>query len=121
METATTALDCGHEPTEDGRTFTTGRATLPDGRHVCYDCADAWQREELRTVRSFTAYLTDEGRTISTWSGGTLGRVVQSGTGSAGYCGTATYVQVVDCHGQRWHGRGPGVGMYIRLRRSVTT
>jgi len=111
-------LDCGH-PIGEHSYFTAGYATLPDSRRICYACADAAQREELKDrSRPFCAYLSGDGSKVVTWTGGELMRVTRE-TGwrifgssrNRGACVTAT-----DCHGQRWHGRGAGRGMAIKLR-----
>lgn len=97
--------DCGHEPTypmghaydpipgtvriEDQSTWLcrcgviytahgigTGYARTTDGRTLCYACADAAQRADIETADAMTVYHT--GDTVTTWTGGVLGRVVGS-------------------------------------------
>lgn len=110
---------CHKVKATDGRGCSTGYAVTPNNRLMCYTCADAAQREELRdTSRPFFAYLAGNGRNITTWTGGELMRVERE-TGwrifgsrrNMGACVTAR-----DVHGKRWYGRGAGRGMCIKLR-----
>lgn len=111
-------LDCGH-PIGEHSHITTGYATKADGKRICYACADAEQREELRdTSKPCFAYLSGTGRAVTTWTGGELMRVeretdwrIFGSRHNRGSCVTAR-----DCHGKRWHGRGAGRGMCIKLR-----
>jgi hypothetical protein len=113
-------LDCGH-PIGEHSPFTSGYAVTPDNRRICYACADARQREDLKDrSRPFTAYLSSDGRKVTTWTGGELMTVTREtdwrifgSRRNVGSCISAT-----DCHGNRWHGRGAGRGMAITLRPS---
>lgn len=109
-------LSCGHEPTPTA--ISAGFAGLPDGRMVCYPCADAIQRAELVTTDRYTAYLSRDAQSVTTWTGGVLGRVTSHHTSRAA---RKTYVRVTDVHGQHWHGQGPAEsGTYVGLRRVRT-
>lgn len=122
MTTTTTALDCGHEPTDHGRAFATGAARTADGRRICYACADDEQRADMLTEPRFVAYLSSDQRRVTTWTGGTLGAVTRYTT-DAGRWSTfgivhRCYVRVTDVHGNHWTGTGPVEnGDYVRLRR----
>lgn len=106
--------DCGHEAIPQG--LGTGYARTPDGRTLCYDCADNAQREDMRTADKFVAYLSSMNRSVTTWSGGVLGTVTQYGVSRAAH---KCYVRVVDVHGAHWHGVGPSEsGTYVTLRRT---
>jgi hypothetical protein len=115
-------LDCGHwsEPSlvmdpNGGIGGAAGYATTADGRRICYADADAAQRDELRTAARFTAYLSGDGKTVTTWSGGTLGRVTAQWESKRA---RKTYVRVTDVHGGTWSGQGPAEsGTYVSLRR----
>lgn len=116
-------LDCGHEIGKH-EPFTSGYATTRDGaRKICYVCADAQQREQLKDrSKPVYAYVSSDGKRITTWTGGELMRIEKAsewrmnfGFQCLGLCVSAT-----DCHGKRWHGRGAGVGMCITLRPSKT-
>lgn len=113
-------LSCGHHPSPH-ECFTAGTAHLPDGREVCYDCADALQREELKDrSRPFTGYLSTDGRAVTSWSGGELMTV----TGwepckltRLSYAHGKSYrsIRARDCHGAMWYGRGsPGIAITLR-------
>jgi hypothetical protein len=113
-------LDCGH-PIGEHSYFTSGYAVTPDKRRICYTCADNSEREALRdTSKPCFAYLSGDGRKITTWTGGELMRVeretdwqIFGSRRNRGSCVTAR-----DCHGKRWHGRGAGRSMCIKMRAS---
>lgn len=94
------------------------RASRESTDLICYPCADESQRVDmLDRSRPFGCYLSGDGRRVTTWTGGTLGDVVQSGTSRTGWHGTKiTHVRVRDVHGAMWHGKGAGAGMCITLR-----
>lgn len=128
-------LDCGHHipANPPGHVGGTGYAiltsprtvngrTVPANGRVCYPCADALQREDIRLGDTATLYLSQDGTRVTSWSGGTMGRVI-SGSVSKRYTPTGGryerhYVRVRMFDGSAWHGNGPGDGMYVRLRRS---
>jgi hypothetical protein len=87
---------------------------------MCYDCADTAQRAELLTERTHTGYLGRDGRTITTWTGGLLARVISSNTQTRQFPGyhQVIYWRGIDIHGQRWYGRSGGNGMCTNMRRS---
>lgn len=99
----------------------TGYATMRDGRKLCYPCADDVERAEMDTAETFTAYLSSDGKSITTWTGGHLAHV-QSLSTSKRYTPTggqwhAHYVTAIR-NGVTWHGVNAGTGMVITLRRS---
>ncbi len=106
-------LSCGHHPSPHAH-FTTGTAHTSDGREICYSCADAETREEMKTARVFCAYVSGDWRTLQTWSGGHLGTVTRGSRHP--WSRERNYIRVTDCHGNRWHGTG-GNGMWASLRR----
>lgn len=115
-------LDCGHEPSPHSEP-TTGTATLPDNRVVCWTCADAWHREQMRTLDTTGGYLSD--RSITTWLGGLLARVTSRSERTMRVNGRRykrVYFRAVDTNGRHWYGNSPGDGMYCRMRatRSIT-
>ena len=115
--------DCGHPPTnppKPGESGGTGYARTKDGRTLCYSCADAQQLADFLysdKAGTFGAYLSGDGRTVTTWTGGKLARVTREWTTREGFGGRTTRVEVRDSNGRRWYGRGPGRNMYVRLRR----
>lgn len=112
--TAPDTLDCGHAPTPD--TIGTGYAETADGRRVCYPCADDMQRAELAATPAggrFGAYLSTDGRHVTTWTGGHLATVTRL-TGNR----RQTFVRARDRDGRMWAGVGPAEsGTYVTLRR----
>jgi len=116
-------LDCGHKPTpRDG--ISTGTATLPDEREVCYACADSWQRARMRETGELFAYLSTDGTAIQTWSGGDLITITAKSVRRVGFRDYSSkrperwYVTRRDADGNVWHGQGPGPGMYCRMKRA---
>ena len=114
-------LSCGHHPSPH-HVFTTGTAHLPDEREVCYACADEMRREEMKDrTRPFTAYVSGDGLSITSWSGGNLMRVIQSWpcklSRQSFTHSRDSYrsIRAVDCHGGKWYGRG-SAGIAITLR-----
>ena len=110
------ALDCGHEPTPGP--ISTGIVTAPGGRTMCYPCADAEQRAEFAKADVFAAYISLDGKRITTWSGGELAKVVSLGRTGGGFGGTQHHVRAVAPDGLHWYGRNGGTGMYVNLRRA---
>lgn len=111
-------LACGHHPSPHG-VFTTGTAHTTDGREICYTCADQEEREALKTATRFCAYISCDGRRLTTWTGGDLGSVYLGSPhpwSSGPRADRRRYLSATDCHGTRWHGTG-APGMYATLRR----
>lgn len=99
-----------------------GYAVTHEGLHICYRCADAREREQLRDrSKPFCAYLSSDGASITTWTGGNLMRVTQSWpcklTRQSQFHDRNSYkcIRAVDVHGGRWYGRG-SAGICITLR-----
>lgn len=128
----TKIADCGHEYASEGigtgyarlrsETDTPDGKTLPKDATVCYPCADAMQIAELADGRtSVYAYLSTDGKKVTTWTGGTLMSVKWLSDADIRYTPTGGrherfYLDAKDVHGKVWHGIGPGRGMYVRMR-----
>jgi hypothetical protein len=118
-------LDCGHQPSPHSE-HTTGTAHTTDGREICWTCADAEQREQLRTADTFTAYLTPvltaeghtKGHALTTWTGGHLATVTVLTCGRHNIGGQLYRFRAVDVHGAQWYGTSPGPQMYARMRKA---
>jgi hypothetical protein len=113
-------LDCGHvlEPRAAGDIATGYAYHSVTQRTMCYWCADESARSEMVRVDMVTQYVNSEGTKIVTWSGGELGRVVDSSVWAGGWNGSLIHSwTVVDSNGGRWHGRNGGPGMAVTLRR----
>lgn len=112
-------LDCGHQPSPHD-VCTTGTAHTSDGREICWECADHEHRESLKDRRPTGGYLSSDGKTVTTWSGGHLATVTWSRPcrlTRVSWVHGKSYVSVNarDVHGNYWTGRGsPGIA--IRLR-----
>lgn len=112
-------LDCGHA-TEDGQYGTR------DGQRHCYLCCDQIERLDMYDADQFLAYLSSDGRTLTTWTGGHLADVTWTSAKNYGHTPTGGYYErwylhATDLWGGRWTGQTPGRGMYVRLRRRAGT
>lgn len=121
LEKLPAILDCGHHVSPHSP-ITTGYATTPDGRRVCYDCADQATRDDLRDrSRPFCGYLSSDLAHVTTWTGGALMRVLSASpcqlTRTSYTHDRKSYkaIHAVDVHGGHWYGRG-SAGIAIRLR-----
>lgn len=114
-------LDCGHAPTETESPFTNGIAHF-EGKTMCYECAADLDREEIRQGRQVFAYVSSDGRTVTTWAGSELMRITYHGTGPGFYGYPMHYYRAVTPEGQHYYGKnggyGGGAGCAIRLRPS---
>jgi len=119
MDNEQRILVCGHKPSEHGP-HTTGTAHTQDGREICWTCADAEQVASLKDRKPTGGYLSSDGTTITTWTGGELARVTwsrsckltrQSWTHGKDY----RTINARDVHGNYWTGRGsPGICINLR-------
>jgi hypothetical protein len=123
MET-TTLLECGHPATPHGLDPRTGRHLFPGygvdretGSRMCYGCADSLNAHTVASATPGTrwvGYLSNDGRTVQTWSGG----VIMARVWLGGFVGTSRerrYVSAVDVDGREWAGTG-APGMYAPMR-----
>lgn len=111
-------LDCGHMPSPHSE-CASGYARTDDDKRICYECADARTLESMRTIPRVVLYL--DGASVTTWSGGIMGRVVsrvsrRMRTPNARWTHERVFLRVIDRNGRHWYGSGPGDGMYCRLR-----
>lgn len=120
-------LDCRHARVRRGMAY--GTAHTPDGRTICLSCAGreegtafmADTRERQASDGPFFAYLSMDGRWLTTWTGMRLARVTSLWRTSSGFggrmpSGGRNYFRAVDLAGRRWYGNTPGRGMYARAR-----
>lgn len=98
----------------------TGYAKLPDGRRICYPCADKRQVEDLKDrSKPFIGYV-GKGMEITTWTGGHLMTITRAWPckltrpsfthDREGFLS----IHAVDPHGGHWYGRG-SEGIAIKL------
>lgn len=102
----TRILDCGHVPSPHSE-HTTGTAHTPDGKEICWDCANREEEAAMNDPRNkrFTVYV-GEG-IVTTWTGYKLGTITaRHRTTIFGRDGFAYTVK--DNHGNWWHGRHAG-------------
>jgi hypothetical protein len=95
-----------------------GYGETPDGRRLCYPCCEQWQRLEFSAADRFSAYVSGDGKAVTTWTGGKLAIVAGMSRHRGGFGGEYFTVQAVAPNGARWYGRGGGAGMYVNLRRA---
>lgn len=90
---------------------------------VCYGCCTEHDRMEmLDRSKPFVCYLSSDGKSVTSWPGGVLGRVTWRSESRTGWHGSkVTHIRVQDVHGALWHGSNSGNGMCITLRASKGT
>lgn len=124
VSTMSEVLSCGHPPTPDSGCGTGYATTRDTNERICYSCADARERESLKTQNTFAAYLSGDSKHLTTWTGGVLATVTHRWFTSAGGFArgtTITRFRATDVHGQRWYGTSPGPNMYARMRKAKDT
>ena len=104
-----------------GERCSTGYARGAADELICYPCADNLQRAAmLDRSHPVGAYIASDGRAVTTWTGGILGRVSYwtrcELTRRSRMHGTHyRSIHVIDVHGAHWHGRGsPGLAVSLR-------
>lgn len=115
--------DCGHTVTSDPDGISTGRATDPDtGRTMCYPCAEAFEQDKIETADTYTAYVSSDGKRITTWTGATLAVVTSYGVGSTRFTpsGGSYRMRTLRARtpdGAEWYGSGSDSMDVITIRR----
>lgn len=100
---------------QDGYSF--NYATDSDGRIYSDEGVDILQKRELLDrSKAFVAYVSSDGKFITGWKGNVLMSIVWKKSGAVGFCRDGLYVNCVDVHGNKWHGKNAGAGMCIKLR-----
>ena len=99
-----------------------GYAVTPKNEKICYSCAYKAQIQDLKDrSKPFTAYISCDGKRISTWKGSTLMTITRSRpcrlTRRSFTHDSRTFMSIhaVDVHGAHWYGRG-SAGIVITLR-----
>lgn len=108
-------LDCGHSPTPTS--FGTGYGTSPDNKRKCYNCCNVDELKAFREAGHYMAYLSTDGTSITTWTGGLLGKVTGFTDTKAGFGSSRRYLDVRGLDGTLYYGNTPGPGMFARLHR----
>lgn len=71
--------------------------------------------------RKYVAYVSSDGKYLTTWVGDELARITHSTTshrrGFYGVSFSVLHVRAVDSRGRWWSGTGAGRNMFIRIRR----
>lgn len=125
-EHANKACDCGHLPTVTDSPLTPGYARMPHGddRTMCYACADRMTLQDIETAPvgdRITLYISSDGNSVTTWTGGQMMRVVHWGSvhpwSRGSHFGERNYIRVIDHTGHMWYGTGAN-GMYATLRKA---
>lgn len=123
----TLCADCGTECKPSPGGLGTGYAIFRDGARVCYACADKRQLADIEASQigdKFPAYVSSDGRKITSWTGGELMRVIHWGDKHPwtlrSSWGARYYLRAVDAKGRVWSGTGAD-GMYANLRLTKAT
>jgi hypothetical protein len=111
--------DCGKAFPDHPRGFVgaAGYAATRDGKYICYDCANKRDRAQMAEASSYVAYLSGDGKKLTTWPGGELARVTSERVAPGGFS-KLTYVRAVALDGTEWYGKGAGRGMVLRIHRA---
>jgi hypothetical protein len=107
--------DCGHLESDHSE-CTRGYSIDGEGKTYCYGCSLALDVAYLNESGKLSAYLSGDGRTITTWPGLPIAAVDYTAVRDFGYCRNQTAVWATLPDGRRVFGRGPGKGMFLRLR-----
>jgi streptogramin lyase len=119
--------DCGHSYESPGHgAGAAGYAVTSDGSKICYACADVVERlavhrsapgdRTMAYLSIVTEHPTRQVRRLTTWTGGTLARVVSMRETRSGFGRSRYYGRAVDADGRVWSFNSSGPGMYARLR-----
>jgi hypothetical protein len=114
--------DCGHPVSPAPGDIGTGYATsAKTGKTMCYPCADASEREAIKTADVFVAYVSADRKRITTWTGGELAEVTSHVLGKKIRTSEGWYrvraVTAVTPDGAEWYGRGSDNADVITIRR----
>ena len=115
-------LDCGHVIPERDLGIGGYAHFVGDGvmKSICYDCAADLDRAAAREHKPIAGYLTRSSprHAVTTFAGRVLGLCSSVREYDAkGFGGKYKMVSVkVEIEGVKYCGRGPGYGMYVRLR-----
>ena len=92
----------------------------PQGAKICDYCVLILDLATVENDKKIFAYLSKATDTkhivVSNWIGNVLAKVIAYYKKPAGHCGEQTYILAITKNGRLLSGRGPGVGMYCRLR-----
>lgn len=109
-------LTCGHAPTPDSG-IGTGYARNAEGETFCYDCASLPDIEAVERGEEIWAYVSTDGKQVTTWPGNALMRVTYNGTARTGFYGsTIHYIRAVAPNGREYYGKNGGNGMCIKMK-----
>lgn len=120
-------LDCGHvNPGVEAAGWNgwgpTGYARTPANFTMCYPCADVHDRAAMANANEHFGYLSGDGKSITTWTGGHLARVTQHGKARLGFHGSMIHaIRAVAPDGSQWYGRNGGEGMHIKIKRAKSS
>lgn len=110
-------LDCGHFPTETDSKFTNGIARDENGKSYCYPCASQPDIDAVERGEAVFAYVSSDGKKITTWPGIDLMKVTYNGTAPTGFYGASiSYIRAVAPNGREYYGKNGGNGMWIRMK-----
>lgn len=89
------------------------------GKQICLQCADAREREALKSASVYGAYVSGDGKSLTTWPGGILASVTRETRhrGAGFYRSDIWSYRAKAPDGSRWYGRGAGRGMFLTIRR----
>jgi len=108
--------DCGHLESEHS-SFTRGYGRDSEGKTMCYACCTAADEKQLADTGKLCAYISRDGKHITNWPGSIIAAITSSHVVNFGYCRDQVSFAAITPDGTHLVGRGPGKGMYCRVRR----
>lgn len=112
-------LDCGDIYVRPTSGIGTGYTRTQDGRVICYAHSDESERADFAKADRFTAYVSSDGNSLTTWPGGYLAEVTSWTESKTGWAGSTIYAyRFLAPNGARFYGRNGGAGMVITVKRA---
>jgi len=107
--------NCGH-PESEHSPITRGYGTDKNGKTACYDCCLKQDLQYLKENGKLDCYVSSDGKSITTWPGLKIATITCSHVVDFGYCRNQLSFDAIMPDGTRLKGRGPGNGMFCRVR-----
>lgn len=116
LGTSFVCADCSTTVTIEQQGCSFNYASKRNGEKVCLACT---LKEEIRSIENdenVFCYLSNDGRTLTDWKGNVLAKVTSNWDILNNFAGKITCIRATTKNGRKLHGKGPGEGMYIKMR-----
>jgi hypothetical protein len=108
--------DCGTTVTIKSEGCSFNYASKRSGEKICNPCALKEKIRHIENDEKVFCYMSINGQCLIDWKGNILARVTANWDIKNNFAGTITYIQAITNNGRKLYGKGPGRGMYVRLR-----